>query len=301
MDYRWVVEHHLIPEFGEHTSLALIDADRVDEYRERLVAEGRLSARTINKLLINLNGVFRRAGRVYGVRENPVQLVERQPVRTSGDFRVLGPEQIRQLLKAALTGQDAAIFAVAAYSGLRLGELRALSWGDLDIDRRVIRVRRNYTRGHFETPKSGRVRSVPLTDEVIGRLAPLRRRGHHLAADNLVFLGRGGAPVEDSRLRRRFYETLDRAGLPHMRFHDLRHTFGTLAVQVFPLSDVAAYMGHADIQTTMIYVHHIPKADAAARLSEILTKEHPAPPVSQPHAPVGLKHESAGWTPAARG
>jgi integrase len=50
-------------------------------------------------------------------------------------------------------------------------------------------------------------------------------------------------------------------------FHDLRHSFGTLAVQVFPLSDVKAYMGHADIATTMIYVHHVPQHDAAAKLS----------------------------------
>ncbi|MGH2745453.1 MAG: tyrosine-type recombinase/integrase, partial [Thermoleophilaceae bacterium] len=50
--------------------------------------------------------------------------------------------------------------------------------------------------------------------------------------------------------------------------HDLRHSFGTLAVQAFPLSDVKAYMGHADIQTTMVYVHHVPAGDAAERLSE---------------------------------
>ena len=55
-----------------------------------------------------------------------------------------------------------------------------------------------------------------------------------------------------------------------IRFHDLRHTFGTLAVQVFPLSDVKAYMGHADIATTMIYVRHVPQVDAADRLSQIV-------------------------------
>jgi integrase len=54
--------------------------------------------------------------------------------------------------------------------------------------------------------------------------------------------------------------------------HDLRHTFGTLAVQEFALSDVKAYMGHADITTTMIYVHHIPQHDAAERLSARLAK-----------------------------
>jgi integrase len=52
-------------------------------------------------------------------------------------------------------------------------------------------------------------------------------------------------------------------------FHDLRHTFGTLAVQAFPLSDVMAMMGHAEISTTMIYVHHVPQHDAAARLTAL--------------------------------
>ena len=61
------------------------------------------------------------------------------------------------------------------------------------------------------------------------------------------------------------YDALDAAGLPRMRFHDLRHTFGTLAVQAFPLIDVKAFMVNADIQTTMIYAHHVPEHDAADR------------------------------------
>jgi integrase len=65
---------------------------------------------------------------------------------------------------------------------------------------------------------------------------------------------------------------IDRKAFPAgpFTFHDLRHTFGTLAVQVFPLSDVRAYMGHADIQTTMLYAHHVPKVDAARRFTEAI-------------------------------
>ena len=80
--------------------------------------------------------------------------------------------------------------------------------------------------------------------------------------------------------RTRFYAALREAGLGHLRekedrvvFHDLRHTFGTLAVRAFPLSDVKAFMGHESIDTTMIYVHHIPQTDAAARLSALLSGE----------------------------
>ncbi len=108
---------------------------------------------------------------------------------------------------------------------------------------------------------------MPLIDEVARALDGLSRREHFVAADDLVFPNTVGEPLDDSALRRRFYRALERAGLKRIRFHDLRHSFGTLAVQVFPLSDVRGYMGHADIQTTMVYVHHVPADDAAERLS----------------------------------
>ena len=81
------------------------------------------------------------------------------------------------------------------------------------------------------------------------------------------------APFEDPALRRRFYAALERAQLKRVRFHDLPHSFGTLAVQVFPLSDVKAFMGHADIATTMIYLHHVPQHDAVHRLGSVLRRE----------------------------
>jgi integrase len=87
----------------------------------------------------------------------------------------------------------------------------------------------------------------------------------------------GGAPAHAWRLRRRFHAALERAGLRRLRPHDLRHTFGTLAVQAFPLSDVRAYIGHADIQTTMVYVHQVPQHDAAERLSRLVSQSVTAP------------------------
>ena len=166
--------------------------------------------------------------------------------------------------------QDAAIFLTAAFAGLRLGELRSLRWRDLDFEKRLIRIRHSYVLRHEDAPKSGRVRSVPMTDQVARALDELSRRDAWTGADDLVFVNAAGEYIEDSALRRRFYAALEAAGIGHIRFHDLRHSFGTLAVQVFPLSDVKAYMGHADIATTMIYVHHVPQVDAAEKLSAAL-------------------------------
>ncbi len=269
-DYNGVIKHRLNPEFGA-LRLEEVTTERIDAYRARLVDEGRLSARTINKLLVILHGVLRRAMRVYGLRTNPAALVDRQPLRRSGDFQVLSPAEVEALARAAESNQDAAIFRVAAFTGLRLGELRALRWTDVDFEKRLVHVRRNFTHGAELAPKSGRVRSVPMIDQAARALDGLSRRDRFTDSDDLVFVDDVGGHLDDWRLRRRFHSALEAAGLPRLRLHDLRHTFGTLAVQVFPLSDVRAYMGHADIQTTMIYVHHVPQVDAADKLSRLVT------------------------------
>jgi integrase len=183
---------------------------------------------------------------------------------------VLAPAEVEALARAADSDQDAATFMVAAYSGLRMGELIALRWSDVDFEKHLIHVRRSFTYGALNTPKSGRVRSVPLIDQAARVLDGLSRRERFTGDDDLVFPGVTGDYLDGSALRRRFKDALTRAQLKPIRFHDLRHSFGTLAVQAFPLTDVKAFMGHADVSTTMIYVHHVPQMDAADRLSQVV-------------------------------
>jgi integrase len=297
-DYRWIVERRLLPDFGE-LALEAITTQRIDNWRVELVAAGRiadgegLSARTINKYLGVMHSILKRAQRTYGLAANAAAWAERQPVTSSGDFDVLSAAEVEALARAAREGrhrkppkhptgfewraklrqqdqQDAAIFLTAAYAGLRLGELRSLRWRDLDFGKRLIHVRHSYVMRNEDAPKSGRVRSVPMIDQVAVALDQLSRRSGWTGEGDLVFVSPTGEHIEDSALRRRFYAALKAAGLKHIRFHDLRHSFGTLAVQVFPLTDVKAYMGHADIATTMIYVHHVPQVDAAEKLSVAL-------------------------------
>jgi integrase len=245
----------LVAEFGSKP-VEQVTAAMIDGFREELTAE--LSDRTVNKYLVQLHGIFRRAQRVYGLPSNPAALVDRQPLKRSGEFNVLSPAEVEALARAAKNEQDAALFRVAAYTGLRLGELRALRWDDVAFDKHLLHVRRSFTRGQVGAPKSGRVRSVPLLDAAAKALDGLSRREMFTDADDLVFPNPVGAPFDDARLRLRFLVALAKAGLKRMRFHDLRHTFGTIAVQAFPLTDVKVFMGHADISTTMIYVHHAP-------------------------------------------
>lgn len=280
-DYRNSVRRYLIPEFGAATPLWTISTRQIDAFRERMLADGQLSRRSIQKILVLLHGVLKRAKRKGWIPSNPAEDAERVAVRRTGDFNVLTADEVHAIARADGSPLYGTVYVTAAFTGLRMGELRALRWSDVDFAKRLVHVRRSFAAGSFGAPKSQRVRSVPMTDQVARALDALSRRAPLTQSERLVFSPGGNIPFHHDTVRKRFYAALNKAGLGHLRtktnpivFHDLRHTFGTLAVQIFALSDVRAMMGHADISTTMIYVHHVPQTDAAARLSALLEPEH---------------------------
>jgi integrase len=110
---------------------------------------------------------------------------------------------------------------------VRRGELIALRWRDVDFTGSVLRVRASFAGGALTAPKSGKVRSVPLAPEIAQALAKLSRREFLTGEDDLVFPGELSDFLDGSALRRRYTAALKRAGLRQLRFHDLRHTFGT--------------------------------------------------------------------------
>ena len=125
------------------------------------------------------------------------------------------------------------------------------------------------------------MRSVPLVDELIPPLDGLSRRPHFTEPEDLVFCSDTGEHRDVDALRRQYAAALKRAGLRRIRFHDLRHVFGSTAVRAFPLSDVQAMLGHAHVTTTMRYVHHRPGADDAAKLSQAFRGDAVSPLVSR--------------------
>ena len=167
-------------------------------------------------------------------------------------------------MRAAASEQDSAIFLVAAFTGLRQGELVALRWRDVDFAGSYIRVTASYTKGEVSTPKSGKVRSVPMAPEVAEALSRLGQRERFVGPDDLVFVGQVGGHLDASALLRRYRAALRGAGLRPLRFHDLRHTFGTRVIGEVDIRRVQEWMGHADVQTTMRYLHYAPRHDDAA-------------------------------------
>jgi integrase len=261
--YKVIVRSQLLPVFGQ-MPLEQVTTESIERWLSSL--GGAASSRT--KALVLLHGILRRARKVWGLQVNPAAEVEKPALKRSGDIQVFSPEEVWSLVRAAASEQDAAIYLTAAFTGLRLGELLALRWRDVDFAGSVLRVRASYAAGALTTPKSGKVRAVPLAPDVASALAQLGQREHWAGEDDLVFCGETGSFLDGSALRRRYKVALVVAGLRALRFHDLRHTFGTRMIAKADIRRVQEWMGHADIQTTMRYLHYAPREEDARLVAE---------------------------------
>src|SRR2546421_1301219 len=159
-----------------------ITTEDIERWKTTLIAERRLSNRTLQKYLVVLNGIFKHAVKVWRLPRNPAAEVERPRLTRPAAIDVFSREEVMALVRAAENEQDAAIFLTAAFTGLRQGELLALRWRDIDFELELIRVRSNYTHGREGSPKSGRERAVPMMAEVAQVLARLGQRERFTAA-----------------------------------------------------------------------------------------------------------------------
>jgi integrase len=276
-----------------------ITTEDVDDFRRELL-EGRLSPRSIQKILVLLHGVFKLAKRRKMIEANPSADAERLTLEDPGTFNILEPAEFEALYLAVLGDLDkrraadrrpdtiddlphdrrsvlAVMLSTAFYAGVRMGELRDLSWRNVDFTRSMIRVESGIARGERTSPKGKRARSIPLVSVLAERLMPLADRQRFTAGHDYVFCNDMGERVGERALRAVFYDALARARFadkrsprdPHgnaqspIRVHDLRHSFCTWAVNVWPITHVQSYAGHRDIKTTMRYVHHQTKTDDA--------------------------------------
>lgn len=177
--------------------------------------------------------------------------------------------------RAAEDHQDAELVRVAAYTGLRRGELVALRWGDVDFDGRKVIVKRAVSANvEASSTKSRRAREVPLPDQAAEALLRLARRNDFTANDEYVFTNRFGRRLDGSAVRRRFERARDAAGLRPLRFHDLRHTYGSLLVAGgVDLASVKSAMGHSRITTTERYLHARSASELADRFTQAFGRQ----------------------------
>jgi integrase len=267
--YRSMLGRHVEPFFGGLT----LERVKPDDVRCFLAAKKRegLGTKTVANCLVFMHGLFAFAVKREWMLANPVAAVDRPRAPAADpDIRYLDLEEVEALLRAVpddyFGPTEHAVYLTAAMTGLRQGELIALRWMDIDWQAGRIRVRRNYTRHQFGTPKSRRSsRSVPMADQVAGELERHFQASAYQGDHDLVLCHpHTGHPLDDSKLRKRFKEALDRANLRNIRFHDLRHTFGThCAAAGVPLRTLQEWLGHRDFTTTLIYADYAPNPHEA--------------------------------------
>lgn len=269
LQYEQVVRLHITPLLGM-LRLRDLRPDQVQTLYARLTESG-CSARLVQLTHAVLHRALTQAVRWQLLARNPADGVERPRVARR-EMHALTLDQVTRLLAAVRGTRWEALYHLAVYAGLRQGELLALRWSDINWQAGLVSIQRQVQQvtGHgtlFSEPKSARSRRVvALGMETLGVLRAQRDRvaelrllaGSRWQEQDLLFPSTVGTPVGARNLVRHFVSVLAKTGLPHVRFHDLRHTSATLllAEGVHPKL-VQERLGHSQIGLTMDTYSHV--------------------------------------------
>ena len=285
--YRGLLHNYIIPELG-HIQLKKLTSERVEAFYTKILKEG-VSPKGIHAMHGILRKAFDHAVRRKRIAINVCEYIS-LPRIPEYEGVTLDGEQARKLLEVVKGHRLECLLTVAVATGMRRGELLALRWKDIDFRSGALHIRRSVNRiaGHgfvVNEPKTtkGR-RTIVLPSLVLDALNKHRlqqnevrnRAGTSWQENDLVFCSRNGNFLYPDYEVQCFQRLLEKAGLPHMRFHDLRHSAATilLSMGIHP-KVVQELLGHSRIQVTMdIYSHVLPsmslQEDAMSKLNDLL-------------------------------
>ena len=255
--------------------LSEVTRNDVQDLVDKLVAEG-WTASTIVVSIASLRVIFKRALIRGEIAVNPVVGLQMPAVRGTRN-RIASPRECAELL-AALSTRDRPVWATAMYAGLRRGELMGLRIEDVDLERRLIHVRRGWDTLEGEiTPKSGRERSVPIGGTLHTILESHIRQLPWSAG--LVFGLNARSTFNGTPLMKRAARAWEATDLRRITLHECRHTFASLMIAAgVNAKALSTYMGHATISITLDrYGHLMPGSEheAAAMLDDYLATHAP--------------------------
>lgn len=286
-NYRAQVSQHIIPALGTTKLKTLAPAHIQALYRQKLDAG--LSPASVRYVHAVLHRALKQAVRWGLVPRNAAETVDLPKVARK-EANALSPEEAKRFLEAAYGDRFEALYVLAITCGLRQGELLGLGWGDIDLEKGALRVARQLQRMRdgsglaFLPTKNSKGRTVRLGPKAAEVLEKHRERqakeklvlGASYQDHTLVFATTVGTPVDAQNLvNRSFKPLLKGAGLPNIRFHDLRHTCATLMLSQGVNPKVAQErLGHTDIAVTMNTYSHVlsdMQEEAAAAIEDALS------------------------------
>ena len=260
--YEMVVRVHVNPALGT-LKLEKLTALHVQSlYRQKL--DSGVSPRRVLYVHVTLHRALKQAVKWLLIPRNVTDAVER-PRPTTREIEPLDEEQVRRLLEAARGNRLEALYVLAVTTGLRQGEILGLQWKDIDFGRGILGVNRTIFGGVVNLPKTKKSRrGIRLSKTALSKLSEHKSRQN---GSEWVFCTRSGKPIDCTNLTKQSWKPLlKKAGLPHKRFHDLRHTCATLLLTkgVHP-KVVQELLGHSSISVTLdTYSHVLPNMQEKA-------------------------------------
>lgn len=256
-----MLKNHLLPAFGK-LRLDAIGPERIEGFKAKKLEE-ELAPKTINNLLTVLRRILAVAAEWGKIKSVPhVRWLKVPPP----DFDFLDFDEARRLAAAAAAPEWRCMIVLGLRTGLRQGELLALRWDDVDLVAGRLVVKRAVSRGIVGTPKSGKRREIPLSDDALSAL-----KAHRHLKGELVFCDAAGEMLTKGECKWPLWMACKRAGLRRIGWHVLRHSFAShLAMRGVPLKAIQELMGHATIEMTMRYAHLSPdvRRDAVKLLDD---------------------------------
>lgn len=261
--YSLIVETHLQPAFGNLT--AVTENDVQDFVLHKL--NGGLSQKTIKDMLIVLRMILK-----FGAKKNycvyaPIDVIfptdrERQELEV---LSIANQKKIMRFVEDNFTFRNLGIF-ICLSTGIRIGEICALTWDDIDIENGVIHIRKTIQRIYvkengikktellIDTPKTATsMRDIPMIKDLYEILKPLKK----VVNNDYFVLTNEATPTEPRTYRNYYKKLLDKLGIPPIKFHGLRHSFATRCIESkCDYKTVSVILGHSNISTTLnLYVH----------------------------------------------
>ena len=285
--YRGYLDHHIKPYIGNIplTKLSSLDLQRL---YKKLLSDGRvdrieskkqpkgLSAKTVRNIHQIISSALKLAIEQRLIARNPADGCA-LPKAERKEMQTLPVEQLTSFLREAKDSGVFALYYIDLTTGLRRGELLGLKWSDIDLEKGDLRVRRQIGRINgkiIEMPLKTKnaYRTLPLSADAIDVLMQQRRKTGN---SEWVFPSPTGGPMSPDSVLHMLHRVLKRAGLPKVRFHDLRHTFATLALQNgVDIKTVSGMLGHFSAGFTLDTYAHVTtsaKREAAKTMGNILS------------------------------
>jgi len=281
--YRDEIHNHIGPRLGQ-VRLSQLSSQHLQEYYAQALSSGRadggggLSASTVLYHHRIISKALKYAVRTGVLARNPAEMVD-PPRRSRREVTTLAPRHIPRFLTAIRESQFFVLFYTAFSTGLRLGELLALTWRDIDLDTGFLSVTKAFTKrsGIVEVrePKTAYSRRrIDMSASLVRLLREHRRReqgrgemlSRSLEETDLVFCYPVNRPLDPTTVSRNFTRLIRGAGLPHLTFHGLRHSHASLLIASgVDIKTVSARLGHASTSFTLdVYGHVLPGNQVAA-------------------------------------